>query len=381
MDIKDLITEQETVKKRSRVFLNISIGDQPAGRVIFELFDDVVPKTAENFRALCTGEKGTGKLGKPLNLKGCSFHRVIKNFMIQGGDFTAGNGTGGESIYGEKFPDENFTIKHSEPFLLSMANAGPNTNGSQFFITTVSTPHLDSKHVVFGKILAGKSIIRQVEHTEINSSDKPTKAVIITECGELDSKVDIKSLIPDDGTGDIYEDFPGDDENINKNSTASIFEAIKTIKDLGTSSLKKGNKPLALEKYRKSLRYIHEFLPDPEDEADYYREFVKTKLALYLNISLVSLHLNLLDDAVKSATNALDFNECPVTDQEKAKALYRRGSAYSKKKAQDLAIIDFEQALILVPGDKAIIAELENAKKRVELKKKHEKAAYSKFFS
>lgn len=119
------MSTDEYKKARSRVFFDITIGGKPAGRVTFELYNDVVPKTAENFRALCTGEKGVGKAGKPLHFKGSGFHRVIKQFMIQGGDFTAGNGTGGESIYGAKFDDENFDLKHDRPFLLSMANAGP----------------------------------------------------------------------------------------------------------------------------------------------------------------------------------------------------------------------------------------------------------------
>merc|ERR1711912_227195 len=130
-------------KANPKVFFDMTLDDAACGRITMELRADVAPKTAENFRCLCTGEKGTGKSGKPLHFKGSAFHRVIPDFMCQGGDFTAGNGTGGESIYGEKFADENFKIKHTKEGLLSMANAGPNTNGSQFFITTTITAHLD----------------------------------------------------------------------------------------------------------------------------------------------------------------------------------------------------------------------------------------------
>ncbi|KAF4686974.1 hypothetical protein FOZ60_004644 [Perkinsus olseni] len=166
------------------VYFDITIGGAPAGRITFELFADVVPKTAENFRALCTGEKGIGKSGKPLCYKGSSFHRIIKEFMCQGGDFTAGNGTGGESIYGSKFEDENFKIHHSGPGDLSMANAGRNTNGSQFFITTIKCTWLDGKHVVFGKVKDGMDVVKKMEAVG-SSSGKTSAPVVIADCGAL----------------------------------------------------------------------------------------------------------------------------------------------------------------------------------------------------
>ena len=192
----------------------MTIGGQPAGRIEMTLRADVVPKTAENFRALCTGEKGTGPSGKPLHFKGSTFHRVITEvrarrrsraralrgrresirisargsrapqFMCQGGDFTRGNGTGGESIYGAKFEDENFQLKHTGPGILSMANAGPGTNGSQFFLCTVKTDWLDGKHVVFGFVTKGMDVVKKVE--AVGSGSGQTSApVVIADCGQL----------------------------------------------------------------------------------------------------------------------------------------------------------------------------------------------------
>jgi len=169
---------------KCKVFLAIKIGGHRVGKIIIKLFHKTVPKTAENFRCLCTGEKGKGALGKPLHFKDSSFHRVISDFMLQGGDFTKGNGTGGESIYGETFPDENFKYKHNKPGMLSMANAGPDTNGSQFFVTTVATPHLDGKHVVFGKVIKGMTIVKKIENLRVNSNDQPKDKVTIYDCGQ-----------------------------------------------------------------------------------------------------------------------------------------------------------------------------------------------------
>ena len=167
-----------------RCFFDMSVGGTPVGRITFELRVDVTPKTCENFRALCTGEKGVGEAGKPLHYKNSVFHRVIPDFMCQGGDFTNHNGTGGKSIYGAKFADENFQLKHTGPGILSMANAGPNTNGSQFFLCTVQTAWLDGKHVVFGSVTKGLEVVKAVEGVG-TSSGKTTKQVMIADCGQL----------------------------------------------------------------------------------------------------------------------------------------------------------------------------------------------------
>ncbi|KAF8063223.1 cyclophilin-like domain-containing protein [Lyophyllum atratum] len=167
---------------RPVVFMDVNIGETPAGRLKMELFSDIVPKTAENFRQLCTGEYRVNS--RPQGYKNATFHRV-PNFMCQGGDFLKGDGTGSFSIYGDKFPDENFQEKHIGPGLLSMANSGPNTNGCQFFITTAKCDFLDSKHVVFGRVIDGMLTLRKIENVPTGPNNRPKLVVKITECGEM----------------------------------------------------------------------------------------------------------------------------------------------------------------------------------------------------
>lgn len=184
--LEEIIPPADPNPANPKVFFDIQIGEKEPQRVTFELFKDVVPKTAENFRALCTGEKGQSAVsGHNLSYQGSLFHRVIKGFMMQGGDFTAGNGTGGESIYGSQFEDESFRIRHRTAGMLSMANAGKGTNGSQFFITFSATPHLDNLHVVFGRVISGLEVIREAEQVATDSSDRPLAEIRITTCGEV----------------------------------------------------------------------------------------------------------------------------------------------------------------------------------------------------
>jgi len=380
---------------RQRVWFDISVGGEESGRIVFELFNDVVPKTAENFRCLCTGEKGVGKSGKNLHFKGSIFHRIIKDFMIQGGDFTNFNGTGGESIYGEKFADENFQLKHEKPFLLSMANSGPGTNGSQFFITTVPTPHLDNKHVVFGKVLKGKNLVSELENSP-KDGEKPIKECKISNCGELlegeDDNVELN-----DGTGDLIPDAPSE-SNFTYEKFDELVGAIEGVKAIGTEQFKLQNYKMALKKYSKAVIYINNFIKkesfefsgsDSEAEEEMEKSEVtitdveleknnkleKIKLPCLLNSAACKLKLNESQSAVDDLTEVLRIEESNT------KALYRRAQAYINMKDYELATDDLLVAQKIAPADKAVNGEILRVKKLKAEKKQKDKALYSKLFS
>ncbi|CCG83065.1 putative Peptidyl-prolyl cis-trans isomerase Cpr7 [Taphrina deformans PYCC 5710] len=356
----------------SNVFFDITIGGRPSGRIVMELYEDVVPKTTANFKALCSGEKGVGKAGSPLHYKGSSFHRVIKNFMIQGGDFTNGDGTGGESIYGTKFEDENFERKHEKPFLLSMANAGQHTNGSQFFITTTETPHLDGKHVVFGEVVKGKGVVRSIEKQKTGSNDHPEEEVVIADCGILDpNQPDVQAE-----EGDPFEDHPEDHDG--DKSSEAMFKIASDVKALGNQYFKSGNLEKALEKYAKALRYLLDISPD---DAHIVKDQIRPlRTSLNLNSALLNLKLKHWRDAVRFATNVLDSPAPQLTDADRAKAYFRRAAGKSGTKDDEGALQDLKEAAKLMPDDEEIKKEISRVKTSIARAEARQKQAYFKMF-
>ncbi|KAF9622691.1 hypothetical protein IFM89_032612 [Coptis chinensis] len=356
-----------------RCYLDISIGGELEGRIVIELFSDIVPKTAENFRALCTGEKGIGpNTGVPLHFKGSCFHRVIKGFMIQGGDISARNGTGGESIYGLQFEDENFELTHEKKGMLSMANSGPNTNGSQFFITTTRTSHLDGKHVVFGKVIKGMGVVRSVEHVSTSEGDVPTLDVVVEDCGEIPEGVDdgVNNFFSD---GDSYPDWPTD--LVEKPDQVSWWiSAVDATKAFGNEQYKKQDYKMAIRKYRKALRYLDicwEKEDIDQEKSSYLR---KTKSQIFTNSSACKLKIGDLQGALLDADFALREGEA------NAKALFRQGQVQMALNDVDSAVESFKKALELEPNDGGIKKEFAAARKKISDRRDKEKKAFSKMF-
>ncbi|CAM9003741.1 unnamed protein product [Rhodiola kirilowii] len=357
-----------------KCYLDISIGGELEGRIVVELYKDVVPKTAENFRALCTGEKGIGPhTGVPLHFKGSIFHRVVKGFMVQGGDISARNGTGGESIYGLKFDDENFDLKHERKGMLSMANSGPNTNGSQFFITTTRTPHLDGKHVVFGKVIKGIGVVRLMEHVTTGDGDCPTLDVVIADCGEIPEGAD-------DGTcnffkdGDTYPEWPAE-LDVKPEDISWWIAAVDVIKAIGNEKFKKHDYKMALKKYRKALMYLDICWEKEDITEERSSALRKTKSSIFTNSAACKLKLGDIEGALLDTDFALRDAEDNV------KALFRQGQAHMALNDIDSAVVSFQKALDLEPNDSGIKKELAAAKKKIADRRDREKKSYSKMFS
>lgn len=365
-----------------KTFIEISIGGEKRGRIVFELFKDVAPRTCENFAKLCEGGQQC-KTRPELELcyRGSKFHRVISGFMLQFGDFTNGDGTGGESIYGEKFEDETFALKHDKPFMLSMANAGPNTNGSQCFITTVPTPHLDGKHVVFGQVIQGKRLVRQIESQETNEQDCPTKPVVIEDCGVLPDDYEVPAdaeATPIDAYGDNYEETLADDAKVDINDALSVMKAVKDVKAIAEKQFRAANYKVALAKYEKCCKFLREYLPNdiPEDQI---AELNAMRLAIWLNVALAALKAGEYNRTLSSATEAL--HEQTADDKAKAKALYRRGMAYYYLNDPDMAITDLELATTYKQNDAGILKAISDAKTKRKQQLESQKKSLSKMFS
>ncbi|XP_043401848.1 peptidyl-prolyl cis-trans isomerase D isoform X4 [Chelonia mydas] len=296
--------------------------------------------------------------------------RVIKKFMIQGGDFSNQNGTGGESIYGEKFEDENFHYKHDRAGLLSMANAGPNTNGSQFFITTVPTPHLDGKHVVFGQVIKGMGVAKILENVDVNG-EKPAKLCIIAECGEL-KEGDNWGISPMDGSGDTHPDFP-EDSDVDLKDIDKIVSIAEDIKNIGNTFFKTQNWAMATKKYTKGLRYVEASKAIVEESNT--AKFNPTALICFLNIAACKLKVSDWQGAIESCCEAL------AIDPANTKALYRRAQGWQGIRDFDQALADLKKAQEITPEDKAIQTEALKVKQKIKAQKEKEKAAYAKMFA
>ncbi|KAL4071718.1 peptidyl-prolyl cis-trans isomerase [Scleroderma citrinum] len=388
------MAESEAHPTRPLTYFDITIGGKPVGRIVFSLYSDLVPKTAENFRALCTGEKGIGNTGKPLHYAGSGFHRVIKEFMCQGGDFTAGNGTGGESIYGERFEDEAFSVNHTKPFLLSMANAGKDTNGSQFFITTRPTPHLDGKHVVFGEVIRGKSVVRTIENYPTDGTDVPTAPIIISACGVLSPDDPCLQTSITSGE-DVWEDYAVDDESGADKDPNLALQISEKVKEIGIKYLK-GTKAddgtviespqpgLALQKFQKAQRYLELFIPDlPEgypDPEGYHATYAKmllstAQLALRTqppDTRIVISNTNVIIEEKETYFNILE-------PKYQAMAYYRRGLARNLRGDHDLALADLAEANRIFP-DPGTQNEMARIKAHIKSAEEQEKKRYRKMF-
>ncbi|XP_076376321.1 cyclophilin 40 [Megalopta genalis] len=365
-----------TNKDNPIVFLDIAIESEKVGRIVIELYKDVVPRTAENFRALCTGEKGTGIYGKKLHYKGSIFHKVLPQFIIQGGDIINFNGTSGESIYGKLFEDENFTLSHSSAGLLSMVNKGvSNSNSSQFIITISPSIHLDNTNVVFGKVVKGMGVVHEVSHVA-TIKDVPTEKICIIDCGEIKPGQDW-GLEENDGTEDVFSPWPDDWDYAIKSKESDhkyVMEVIQKIKDSGNYYFSKKNYVDAGRKYKKALRY-YKWMTKTVDTSNSSDELMTNiKIVILLNLAAVKLKKKKYREALKLCTDVLQM------DKNNSKALFRKSQAYMGLNEYDYGLRELKQALQGSPNNKDILMEMEKVKKVMDSYLVLEKASCQRMF-
>ncbi|CCK73470.1 peptidylprolyl isomerase CPR7 NDAI_0G04870 [Naumovozyma dairenensis CBS 421] len=387
------------------VYLDISIDSKPIGRIVCQLFNDAAPKASNNFYHLCQGDVTIEGQSNPVTLKGNHFHRVIKNFMIQAGDIVYGSdineksdniGKGGCSIFATSdeinssdsdiscygnFEDENLG-EFNEPFYLAMANTGsPNTNSSQFFITTFASPHLNGKHSIFGEVIHGKSVVRTIENSPVDSDGFPASSIKIENCGSWEESmgVPLYNASSDPIGNDIYDENPTDDTHIEPDDFNAAYDAADCIKNSGSLLFKKKDFQNAYFKYRKSLKYVNEYIPEPDVDQVNNEKFTTLKMKLYLNLSLVLFNLKKLDDAILYCNYLLDMENVPSLD--KAKAYYRRGNCNFSKKHYEVSLKDYKTCKEYNPDDKIIDQKIEQVEKILSEKKEKTKKSIAKFFS
>lgn len=351
------------------VFFDIQIGQERVGRIIIELRKDIVPKSAENFRALCTGERGIGRLGKKLHYLGTRFHRVERLFMAQGGDVVKNDGSSGESIYGPVFEDENFILKNTEG-VVSMANYGkPNTNNSQFFIASSNCTHLDGVNVAVGHVLRGFGIISEMEKYT-TSEGVPTRDIFVSNCGEL-SIEDNWGYCDSDETLDILPPFPADwEHNTDAYNEEAMVAVLNTIRQSGQYFFQRDNYIEALRKYKKAQRYS-KFFTEKNNSAPLLDNFNAIN---YCNIAACELKLEDYLSARAAAMEAIKL------DPFHGKAYFRLGEAEIQLKNYENAIFNLQEANKLVPDNKQIINSLNKAKQLLFDYRNSQKAALKNLF-
>jgi len=328
-------------KKNSFVYLDINIGEEYEGRIIIELFENIAPKTCKNFKALCTGE--CEKDGKKLTYKGSIFYRIMRGFIIQGGDIENNDGTGGESIYGKFFDDETFEIKHEEG-IVSMANNGKNTNGSQFFIVTdYEIEELDGQNVAFGKVYSGMDIVKSIESQKtvsvLDHGDKPIDDCVISDCGIWEEGM--KKIGPEDG----YPLYPKYYEAENPD----YLEIAQKIKKDGNDKFCTGNYKTSVKLYKKALRYLMYFqYPSSEEGVEIAKTFHKLSISLHLNQAASYIKMKDYDSAITECIIVLDHPNSSEAD--KIKASYRKGVCFFEKQKYQDAFDSFKKASALDGG-------------------------------